>query len=135
MEQTTATRPATAYDLLGGKQSVRRIVDRFYDLMEADPAYAELRALHATDLEPMRVSLTGFLVAWLGGPRDWFDEHPGLCMMSAHRDVAITETSARQWADAMARAVRDRVSDATLADRMGEALASMALAMGGVPAR
>lgn len=135
MEQATATRPATAYALLGGKQSVRRIVDRFYDLMEADSAYAELRALHAADLEPMRISLTGFLVAWLGGPRDWFDEHPGLCMMSAHRDVAITGTSARQWADAMTRAVRDSVSDTTFADKMAEALASMALSMGGVPAR
>lgn len=134
-QAAAAARAGTAYEMLGGKLMVRQIVDRFYDLMDADPAYAELRALHAADLEPIRASLTGFLVAWLGGPRDWFEEHPGLCMMSAHRDVTITEVSARQWADAMTHAVQDRVADATLAEKMGEALASMALAMGGVPAR
>ena len=68
MEQATATRPRTAFDLVGGARLVRRVVDRFYDLMDADAEYAELRLLHAPDLSPMRDSLTGFLTAWLGGP-------------------------------------------------------------------
>jgi len=128
--QDTATTPRTAHDLVGGTPAVRRVVDRFYDLMDSDPAYAELRAMHAPDLTPMRGSLTGFLVAWLGGPRDWFEEHPGKCMMSAHRGVSITESAAAQWADAMDRAVRDGVDDAALAGKMAEALSSMALSMG-----
>ncbi|MCW1428993.1 group II truncated hemoglobin [Novosphingobium sp. JCM 18896] len=132
MEQATQNRPLTAYDRLGGQPVVRRIVDRFYDLMEADPAYAELRAMHAPDLTPMRASLTGFLTAWLGGPRDWFEERPGLCMMSAHRGVTMTEPTARQWADAMTRAVQDAEADPELAAKMAEALAGMALNMGGV---
>ena len=130
--EDTMTRPRTAYDLLGGKPVVRRLVDRFYDLMETDPAFGELRALHAPDLAPMRDSLTDFLVAWLGGPRDWFEQRPGICMMSAHRNVAITESSARQWAEAMTRAIADSVDDRALADRMAQALSSMALGMGGV---
>ena len=132
MEQATRTRPQTAYDVLGGKPVVRRIVDRFYDLMEQDPAYADLRAMHAADLAPMRDSLTGFLVAWLGGPRDWFEERPGLCMMSAHRGVTMSEGTARQWADAMTRAVHDSGADPAIAGKMAEALSGMALNMGGV---
>ena len=31
------------------------------------------------DLLPVRVSLTQFLSAWLGGPRDWFVARPGAC--------------------------------------------------------
>lgn len=131
MEDTT-TKPRTAYDLLGGKPVVRRLVDRFYDLMEADPAYGDLRALHAPDLAPMRNSLTDFLVAWLGGPRDWFEQRPGMCVMSAHRDVAITEASARQWAEAMTRAIDDSIEDEMLAAKMAQALSSMALGMRGV---
>lgn len=133
MEHATAIRPRTAFDLVGGAPVVRRVVDRFYDLMDADADYAELRLLHAPDLSPMRDSLTGFLTAWLGGPRDWFDERPGRCMMSAHRGVAITEVSARQWADAMSRAVLDRVEDSGLAQKLAQALSSMALSMAGLP--
>ncbi|MEJ5977362.1 group II truncated hemoglobin [Novosphingobium sp. PS1R-30] len=132
MEQARETRPRTAYELLGGKPMVGRIVDRFYDLMDQDPAYTELRALHAPDLAPMRGSLAGFLVAWLGGPRDWFEERPGMCMMSAHRGVTMTEPAARQWADAMTRAVHDADADPALAEGVAQALAGMALNMGGV---
>jgi hemoglobin len=134
MEDTSALKARTAYDLVGGKPAVRRIVDRFYDLLDIDPAYRQLRALHASDLDPMRSSLAGFLVAWLGGPRDWFEEHPGRCMMSAHRDVRITEETARQWADAMSRAVHDSTIDKELAHKLTQALSAMALGMGGVPA-
>ncbi|RYE58436.1 MAG: globin [Rhizobiaceae bacterium] len=136
MDQATTMKPRTAYELLGGRAVVRSIVDRFYDLMEADTAYAELRAMHAADLTPMRDSLTGFLVAWLGGPRDWFEERPGRCMMSAHRGVTMTQPTARQWADAMTRAVSEGVedigADPALTAKMAEALAGMALNMGGV---
>lgn len=135
MEQATATRPRTAFDLVGGAPVVRRVVDRFYDLMDADANYAELRLLHAQDLAPMRDSLAGFLTAWLGGPRDWFDERPGRCMMSAHKGVAITEASARQWADAMSRAVLDRVEEGDLAEKLAQALSGMALSMAGLPGR
>lgn len=132
MEHASALKARTAYDLVGGKPAVRQFVDRFYDLMDADPAYRELRALHASDLDPMRDSLAGFLTAWLGGPRDWFEEHPGLCMMSAHRDVSITPETARQWADAMSRAVLDSSIDKELAHKLVQALSGMALGMAGV---
>ena len=135
--QTSAQSPAqprTAYDLVGGQRVIQDFVDRFYDLMEADPAYAELRALHAPDLVPMRASLAGFLSAWLGGPRDWFDERPGVCMMSAHRGVAMGQASARQWAEAMTRALTERVPDKALGHQLAEALTSMALGMAGVDA-
>ena len=62
------TATTTAYETIGGASAVRAFVDRFYDLMEGEPAYAALRALHAPDLGPMRESLAGFLTAWLGGP-------------------------------------------------------------------
>lgn len=131
----TVTRPPTAYQIIGGEPAVRRVVDRFYDLMDTDPAYAELRAMHAGDLDTVRDSLTGFLVAWLGGPREWFEQRPGVCMMSAHRGVSFTESSARQWADAMTRAIEAEVEDPLLRPRMAQALAGLALNMGGVGRR
>jgi hemoglobin len=119
----------TPFDLIGGADVVRTIVDRFYDLMDEEPAYARLRALHASDLAPMRSSLSGFLNAWLGGPRDWFAEHPGVCVMSAHARIAVDQETAEQWADAMRRAIYESPVDANLGARMSEALTSMAQGM------
>ncbi|HEY6868762.1 MAG TPA: group II truncated hemoglobin [Novosphingobium sp.] len=124
------TRATTPYERLGGQVVLRALVDRFYDLMEQDPAYAALRAMHAPDLAPMRDSLTGFLTGWSGGPRDWFGA--GKCVMGAHRPLAITAETTAQWLDAMGRAV-DAVlgaRDPELAAALIDALRQMATAMG-----
>ncbi|TFU05929.1 globin [Polymorphobacter arshaanensis] len=124
---TKAPAAPTPFELFGGAVAVRKLVDRFYDLMEGDPDYAALRALHAADLDPMRDSLTGFLIAWLGGPRDWFDARPGgPCVMSMHRKVAIDSTVADQWLFAMSRALDSCAIDAPLRSAIITAFTRMA---------
>jgi hemoglobin len=120
---------ATPFDVVGGSEAVARFVNRFYDLMDTDPDYAELRALHAADLAPMRRSLAGFLAAWLGGPRDWFDQNPGKCMMSAHASIPVSARTARQWTAAMARALADTGVPPEIAERMNDAFTRMAAGM------
>ena len=128
MPEAAATeRPATPFERLGGRGVIEAIVDRFYDLMDADPAYAGLRAMHAADLAPMRESLSGFLVGWSGGPRDWFEANPGRCMMSVHRPMPITPELAAQWVDAMTRAIADAgPDDPEMCRAMGAALSQIA---------
>ncbi len=121
--------PKTPFDRIGGKDVIRTMVDRFYDLMDSDPAYAQLRALHAPDLAPMRESLTGFLTAWMGGPRDWFTERPGACVMSAHKPIAIDATVSDQWVDAMRRAAEDVLDDSEFVAAMSDAFKGMAEGM------
>lgn len=133
---TTATesRPTTPYERLGGRDVLRALVDRFYDLMEQDPTYADLRAMHAADLAPMRDSLTGFLTGWSGGPRDWFAG--GKCVMGAHRPLAITAATTAEWLHAMGRAVDEVLGarDPELASALMAALRQMASGMGPRPA-
>jgi hemoglobin len=118
----------TPYDMLGGQPTVEAIVQRFYDLVESDPAYAELHAMHKTDLGPVRESLTGFLTGWLGGPRDWFAK--GGCVMSAHRPLDIGPEVTEQWIAAMKRAVIEvPVENRDLSLKMAEALGDMAKGM------
>lgn len=130
-EADAGTRPTTPYERIGGREVLRTIVDRFYDLMEADPAYAELRAMHAEDLAPMRDSLTGFFVGWAGGPRDWFAT--GKCVMSLHKPLAITSETAQQWIAAMHRAIDETVGarDPEIAQAMLDVLKQMAAGMAG----
>jgi hemoglobin len=120
---------ATPYELVGGPAVVRGAVDRFYDLMDEEPGYARLRALHAPDLSPMRDSLTDFLIAWLGGPRRWFEERPGACVMSAHKAIRIDAAVAEQWIEAMTRALAESGIDLAIVAPMADALADMARAM------
>lgn len=131
-----ASEATTPYDRIGGLDTLRRITDRFYDLMEQDPAYAELRLMHAPDLAPMRASLPLFLAGWSGGPRDWWDANPGKCMMSMHKPFPIDAVTAGQWAGAMRRAIADVApADAEIAGAMGDVLERMALGMANGMAR
>jgi len=127
----TAEAPATCpYERFGGIAVLQQIADRFYDLMDQDPAYRALRAMHAPDLAPMRESLPNFLAGWAGGPRQWFEANPGKCMMSMHKPFPITAKTANQWADAMTRAIADVAPvDTEIAKALSDVLAQMARGM------
>lgn len=130
MATITATASASPYARIGGLAALRQITDRFYDLMETDPAYGVLRAMHAPDLAPMRESLPQFLAGWSGGPRDWWEANPGKCMVSLHRPYAIDRETAAQWAEAMRRAIADVApAGREIADALAGVLERMALNM------
>ncbi|MEY4473980.1 MAG: hypothetical protein RL671_2284 [Pseudomonadota bacterium] len=121
---------ASPFERVGGHPAMRAITDRFYDLMDQDPAYADLRAIHAADLGEMRIQLPLFLAGWAGGPRDWFEANPGKCMMSAHGGIPITPDTAGQWAEAMTRAIAEvDLADREIADAMADVLSRMARGM------
>jgi hemoglobin len=131
MNATIATTP---YDAIGREAAVAEIVNRFYDIMDRDPAYARLRALHAADLAPVRNGLTRFMAGWLGGPRDWFDR--GQCVMSIHRAFQIDAALAAQWSEAMSRALagQDGIApelQAKLVDAMGHMARAMVSPLAG----
>lgn len=130
MATKTDTAPASPYDRIGGLAALREITDRFYDLMESEPEFAALRAMHAQDLGPMRVSLPLFLAGWSGGPRDWWDANPGKCMVSMHAPFGIDKSTAGQWADAMRRAIAETAhKDPAIAEAFADTLDQMARGM------
>jgi hemoglobin len=112
---------ATAFDALGGEAAVRRLVDRFYDLMDLEPGYVDLRALHPTSLDGSRDKLFWFLCGWLGGPSHYTERfgHPRL--RARHLPYAIGIRECDQWLACMAEALRDEGIDPALAQRLVEA--------------
>ena len=44
----------TPFEWIGGESGVRVLTERFYDLMDLEPGYAELRAAHGTELADAR---------------------------------------------------------------------------------
>ena len=97
----------TPYDMVGGEAGVRRIVERFYDIMDSAPEAKRIRAMHAADLSPMRERLFEFLSGWLGGPPLYFQRPDHKCIVSAHRPFAIGEAERDQWMMCMRRALEE----------------------------
>ena len=98
--------PATTpYECLGGDAAVRALVDRFYDLMDLEPAYADLRRAHGPDLTAARDKLYWFLSGWLGGPDLYIQRfgHPRL--RARHLPFAIGVRERDQWLACMNQAM------------------------------
>ena len=103
----TAADTQTPYQMIGGGAMLRRIVDRFYDLMDSEPEAAGIRAMHAADLGPMRERLFEYLSGWLGGPPVYFMRADAKCIVSAHRPFAIGAAERDAWMLCMRKALRD----------------------------
>jgi hemoglobin len=113
---------STPYEGLGGEAAVRGLVDRFYDLMDLEPAFAGIRSLHPQDLSGSRDKLFWFLSGWLGGP-DLYQSrfgHPRL--RARHLPYAIGIAERDQWMACMVQAMQEREVDPALADRLTQAL-------------
>lgn len=101
------TQPASIYELIGGDAKVRELVDRFYDLMDLEPAFAGIRAMHPTTLEGSRDKLYWFLSGWTGGPSMFVERfgHPRL--RARHLPYAIATDERDQWLRCMEMAMQD----------------------------
>lgn len=109
------------FQRLGGEPGVRALVDRFYDLMDLEPGYAALRALHPQDLSGSRDKLHWFLCGWLGGP-DLYQQrfgHPRL--RARHLPYAIGIAERDQWMACMLQAMQEQAVDTGLAERLAQA--------------
>ena len=95
----------THYDVLGGDAGIRRLVDRFYDLMDTAPEATHVRALHAASLKASREKLYLFLTGWTGGPPLYVAQrgHPRLRMR--HFPFVIATRERDEWLWCMDRAL------------------------------
>ena len=115
-----AAAAVTPFELLGGEPAVRALVERFYDLMDLEPAYAELRAAHGRTLDEARDKLHWFLSGWLGGPDLYIERfgHPRL--RARHLPFSIGETERDQWVACMDQAMGDVGIDPELHQRLNQ---------------
>jgi hemoglobin len=98
---------ATPFDRIGGEEKVKALVERFYDLMQLEPRYAQLRAAHGTELARARQNLFWFLCGWLGGPQHYTERfgHPRLRMR--HMPFSIGTQERDQWVACMDQAMAE----------------------------
>ncbi|MFC7220220.1 globin [Streptomyces polyrhachis] len=94
---------ASFYEQVGGAETFRRLVRRFYEGVAADPL---LRPMYPEeDLGPAEERLTLFLVQYWGGPRTYSEErgHPRLRMR--HAPFTVDRAAHDAWLAHMRTAV------------------------------
>ena len=115
-----AATAVTPFELLGGEPAVHALVERFYDLMDLEPGYAELRATHGSTLDDARQKLFWFLCGWLGGPDHYIERfgHPRL--RARHLPFSIGVLERDQWVACMAQAMRETAVPEALRQRLAQ---------------
>lgn len=124
------TAPSTThFERLGGAKGVRRLVDRFYDIMDTAAEAANVRALHASSLKSSREKLYLYLTGWTGGPPVYVEKYGDPRLRMRHLPFSIGSRERDEWLWCMERSLaehdmpddlrkhlRDRLR--TLADHM-----------------
>ena len=117
---------ATPYELMGGEAAVRRLVKRFYELMDELPEAWETRQLHPKDLSGSEEKLFKFLSGWLGGPPLYVQEYGHPMLRRRHLPYAIGKRERDQWLMCMHQALAEQGLDAELHHALQSAIDALA---------
>lgn len=119
----------TPYATLGGEAGVKRLVRRFYELMDELPEAHMVRQLHPERLEGSAQSLFEFLSGWFGGPPLYMQKkgHPRLRMR--HAPYAVGTVVRDEWMLCMTQALTEQVADEAFRAHLIETFSQMATHM------
>ncbi|MBS0370311.1 MAG: group II truncated hemoglobin [Proteobacteria bacterium] len=118
--------PLTPYTELGGEETIRRLVHRFYELMDTLPEAWDVRQMHPEDLSGSEEKLFKYLTGWLGGPPLYEREfgHPRL--RARHLPFAIASRERDQWLMCMETAFDECLPQGPLRDKLWAAILGLA---------
>ena len=104
----------TPYELIGGEDKVRELVDRFYEHMDSLAETTAIRNMHAKSLKVSREKLFQFLSGWLGGPDLYIQKYGHPMLRRRHLPFSIGEAESEQWLLCMSKAMDDMEIDGEL---------------------
>lgn len=92
----------TPFELLGGADAIRRLVDAFYPRVQADP---DLAPIFPADITPVREKQYLFLTQFLGGPSLYSEQYGHPMLRARHLQHAVTPRRREAWLRCMAAAM------------------------------
>ncbi|AWV14824.1 hypothetical protein A3862_04320 [Methylobacterium sp. XJLW] len=92
-----------------GEDKLRLLVDKFYDIVEQDPAVEELHLLHLRGhgINHSRSEQFRFLSGFFGGPKLYVEKFGHANLTRIHEHIEIGPTLRTLWLNCMARAVSE----------------------------
>ncbi|NEW08418.1 globin [Paenibacillus sp. SYP-B3998] len=94
----------TLFELMGGAEAVRRVVDAFYPKVQKNPLLAPL---FPSDITPVIEKQSLFLSQFFGGPSLYSDHYGHPMMRARHMPFPITVERADAWLSCMAEAMEE----------------------------
>ncbi len=116
----------TPYVIMGGADTVRRLANRFYDIMETAPQAAELYAIHPLPLDTIRQKFFEFLSGWLGGPPLFEQKYGHPRLRARHLPFQVDEKLRNQWMFCMDQALDEVVENKLLRDGIRQSIGQLA---------
>ncbi len=104
---TSGDTHTTLYALIGGDAPLRALVDRFYDLMDLEPRFSALRAMHPPTLDGSRDKLYHFLSGWTGGPDLYTPRYGNAFLRARHLPFPIGSNERDDWLTCMVLAMQE----------------------------
>ena len=108
----------TTYELIGGAEKLRELVDRFYDLMDLEEGYQGIRVMHPADLSTSREKLYMFLSGWMGGPDLFVQQYGHPRLKARHLPFPIGLSERDQWLQCMRQALKETGVNGLLFQRL-----------------
>ena len=116
-------------DRIGGEDGLRRLVTRFYDLMESLPEAHELHRLHfrGHGLDHTRKAQVEFMSGFMGGRAYYRERHGHMDLREIHAHVPIRAEDAENWLTCMDWALHDEGHEGPHIDKLRGVLRRVAL--------
>lgn len=92
----------TLYDWIGGEETVRKIVEAFYPIVQKNP---KIGPLFPEDIRPVQQKQLLFLTQFFGGPPLYSMEYGHPMMRARHLPFEITKERADAWLSCMRQAL------------------------------
>ena len=115
-EQPDVIQPeVTPYQLIGGDAAIRKLVDRFYVLMENCRRHTP-RAKSSGRPHRIRQQVFRFLSGWLESPQRFVEKYGHPMLRRRHMPYAIGTEERDEWLMCMKQALEETVEDVNLRD-------------------
>jgi hemoglobin len=114
------------FERIGGTVTIDRLVESFYQRMDALPEAGGIRAMHPDDLGSTKQVLKRYLSEWTGGPKLYSPEkgHPRL--RQRHMGFSIGSAERDAWLLCMRGALEETVTDEAARQELDAALTKLA---------
>lgn len=104
----------TLYERLGGESGLSALVDKYLEILQSNPAYAELSRQYVNGMAHYRARMLEYLTGWFGGPALYAQKHGFPKLRENHQRLRITAELRDLWFGCMLQALSESICDETL---------------------
>ena len=116
----------SVYEILGGADALRALVNEFYRQMALRPEAAGIRKMHPEDLSSSADKLFLFLSGWTGGPQLFVEKYGHPRLRARHLPFKIGKSERDQWMMCMLLAMEELKISEPIKSELMEALLNLA---------